>query len=54
MKKEIIYHTMRFRDSDLFKKAKKRAINEEISLLELLQRAVKEYLKKPIDIENIT
>jgi hypothetical protein len=43
------YYTMRFSDKGLFKKAKKRAIDEGISLLELLHKAVADYLKKPID-----
>ena len=33
-------------DEDLWKRAKKRAIDEEITLQELLNEAVKDYLKR--------
>ena len=34
-------------DEDLWKKAKKRAIDEEITLQELLNAAVRDYLRNP-------
>jgi len=35
-------------DEDLWKRAKKRAIDEEITLQELLNSAVQEYLRKTV------
>ena len=38
-------------DEDLWKRAKKRAIDEEITLQELLNEAVHDYLKRKTDAE---
>ena len=38
-------------DEDLWKRAKKRAIDEEISLQELLNEAVQDYLKRKTAVE---
>lgn len=45
MAKPFIVTSMKV-DEDLWKRAKKRAIDEEITLQELLNAAVHEYLKK--------
>lgn len=47
--KKTEYSTVRFSDADLFKKAKLRAVRQEISLMQLIEDAVKEYLKNPVD-----
>jgi hypothetical protein len=38
-------------DEELWKRAKKRAIDEEITLQELLNQAVQEYLRKRVFVE---
>jgi hypothetical protein len=38
-------------DQDLWKRAKKRAIDEEITLQELLNQAVQEYLRRKTFVE---
>lgn len=48
--KKIQYNVVRFSDGELFKKAKIRAVKEKISLMELIQKSVKDYLKTGIDI----
>ena len=45
MAKPYIVTSMKV-DEDLWKKAKKRAIDEEITLQELLNQAVREYLRR--------
>ena len=39
-------------DEDLWKRAKKRAIDEEITLQELLNQAVQEYLRRKTFVES--
>ena len=36
-------------DEDLLKKAQHRCIDEDVSFQELVERALREYLKKPIE-----
>ena len=38
-------------DEDLWKRAKKRAVDEEITLQELLNVAVQDYLRRKSDVE---
>lgn len=45
MAKPFVVTSMKV-DEDLWKKAKKRAIDEEITLQELLNEAVQDYLRK--------
>ena len=39
-------------DEDLWKRAKKRAVDEEITLEELLNAAVQDYLRRKNDVES--
>jgi hypothetical protein len=39
-------------DEDLWKRAKKRAVDEEITLQELLNEAVQDYLRRKTVVEN--
>ena len=39
-------------DEDLWKRAKKRAVDEEITLQELLNAAVQDYLRRKNDVES--
>jgi hypothetical protein len=38
-------------DEDLWKRAKKKAIDEEITLQELLNEAVQDYLRRKVNVE---
>ncbi len=43
------YANIRIEDLDLHDRAKIRAIKESTSLMDITQRALKEYLKKPME-----
>lgn len=43
----MAYETIRIKDKDLFFKAKMKACEERLTLLELTEKALKEYLTKP-------
>lgn len=45
----IDYETIRMTDKELHTKAKSRAALENKTMIQLVEKAIKDYLKKPID-----